>query len=171
MCRRRQAPGAWDESRPRIVDTRSLRASGWLDKPAALRSLDVCLDSKGPFIDVSAATRDRGKTTRERSERRRRGFATDVPRSSLSTRLFTVARIRTSRRRPSAAHARTSRFSAASNRSAATATPPLLGLQRGVARLVAKQVTVDSRRSATLTGSVCPTPIVRAPPQIRRSCS
>ena len=33
--------------------TRSLRAPGWLYKPAALRSLDVCLDSNGPFIDVS----------------------------------------------------------------------------------------------------------------------
>jgi hypothetical protein len=37
---------------PRDVDTRSLRVPGWLDKPGALRSLEVCLDSRGPFIDV-----------------------------------------------------------------------------------------------------------------------
>lgn len=33
-------------------DTRSLRTPGWLGEPGVLRSLDVCLDSKGPFIDV-----------------------------------------------------------------------------------------------------------------------
>jgi hypothetical protein len=37
---------------PRDVDTRSLRVPGWLDKPGALRSLEVCLDSRGPFIEV-----------------------------------------------------------------------------------------------------------------------
>ena len=35
-----------------VTHTRSLRAPGWLDKPGALRSLVVCLDSTGPFIDV-----------------------------------------------------------------------------------------------------------------------
>lgn len=37
--------------------TRSLRAPGWLDTPGALRSLDVCLDPKGPFIDGIRAIR------------------------------------------------------------------------------------------------------------------
>src|SRR4030095_15377644 len=37
---------------PRGADTRSLRVPGWLDKPGALRSLEVCLDSRGPFIEV-----------------------------------------------------------------------------------------------------------------------
>jgi hypothetical protein len=32
--------------------TRSLRAPGWLDKPGALRSLDVCLDSRALSIDA-----------------------------------------------------------------------------------------------------------------------
>ena len=40
-----------------------------------------------------------GKTARERSDRRRHCFAPDAPRTSLSTRLFTVARMRISRRR------------------------------------------------------------------------
>jgi hypothetical protein len=31
---------------------RSLRAPGWLDKPGALRSLHVCLDTTSPFINV-----------------------------------------------------------------------------------------------------------------------
>src|SRR5262245_5152716 len=53
MQRRRQAPGVDVKSnRRRHPQTRSLRAPGWLDKPGALRSLDVCLDSTGPFIDV-----------------------------------------------------------------------------------------------------------------------
>ena len=43
------------EQTRRSVDTRSLRAPGWLDKPGALRSLDVCLDSRGPFIDAVSA--------------------------------------------------------------------------------------------------------------------
>jgi hypothetical protein len=34
------------------MGTRSLRPPGWLNKPAGLRSVDVCLESKGPFIDV-----------------------------------------------------------------------------------------------------------------------
>jgi hypothetical protein len=38
--------------RPWELRTRSLRAPGWLDEPGALRSLDVCLDSRGPFIDA-----------------------------------------------------------------------------------------------------------------------
>src|SRR5437867_3716852 len=52
MHRRRQALGAvWDEHR-RTELPRSLRAAGPAYKPAALRSLDVCLDSRGPFIDT-----------------------------------------------------------------------------------------------------------------------
>jgi hypothetical protein len=43
------------EQHRRPIDTRSLRAPGWLDKPGALRSLDVCLDSRGPFIDAVSA--------------------------------------------------------------------------------------------------------------------
>jgi hypothetical protein len=38
-----------------VADTRSRRAPGWLDKPGTLRSLDVCLDSRGPFIDAVSA--------------------------------------------------------------------------------------------------------------------
>ena len=50
----RQLPGADCVCRSTMgdVDTRSLRAPGWLDKPGALRSLDVCLDSTSPFIDA-----------------------------------------------------------------------------------------------------------------------
>src|SRR5262245_43465636 len=56
MHGRRQAPGAGVNEHDRsAADTRSLRASGSLDKPAALRSLNVCLDSKGPFIDAISA--------------------------------------------------------------------------------------------------------------------
>jgi hypothetical protein len=52
MRDRRQALGAGVKERPTAsVDTRSLRAPGWLDKPGALRSLDVCLDSRVPFIE------------------------------------------------------------------------------------------------------------------------
>src|SRR4029453_1290997 len=56
MRGRRQAPGAGVEEQTRSVgDTRLRRAPGWLDTPGALRSLDVCLDSKGPFIDAVSA--------------------------------------------------------------------------------------------------------------------
>src|SRR5688572_16219547 len=37
----------------RDAQTRSRRAPGWLDEPGARRSLDVCLDTKGPFIDTN----------------------------------------------------------------------------------------------------------------------
>ena len=55
MYRRRQAPGAHveEQSASSSPRTRSLRPPGWLYKPGALRSLDVCLDLNGPFIDVS----------------------------------------------------------------------------------------------------------------------
>ena len=57
MRDRRQVPGAMCdvERRVRNAIPRSLRAPGWLDKPGALRSLDVCLDSRGPFIDAGSA--------------------------------------------------------------------------------------------------------------------
>lgn len=49
----RQLPGVDRVCRAtRDNETRSLRAPGWLDKPGALRSLDVCLDAKSPFIDA-----------------------------------------------------------------------------------------------------------------------
>ena len=44
--------------RPWEPSTRSLRAPGWFDEPDALRSLDVCLDSKGPFIDAIGFRQD-----------------------------------------------------------------------------------------------------------------
>ncbi len=44
-----------EEQTRSVGDTRSLRAPEWLDTPGALRSLDVCLDSKGPFIDAVSA--------------------------------------------------------------------------------------------------------------------
>ena len=34
------------------IDRTPLRAPGWLDKPGALRSGDVCLDSRALSIDV-----------------------------------------------------------------------------------------------------------------------
>ena len=57
-----------------------------------------------------------GKTVRERSDRRRRRFATDAPATWLSTRCSRSGGS-ISRRRHRSARARTSRFSAATNRS------------------------------------------------------
>ena len=34
---------------------RSLCAPGWLDEPGAHSSLEVCLDSRGPFIEAPSA--------------------------------------------------------------------------------------------------------------------
>lgn len=41
-----------DNAKNDQIETRSLRAPGVAYKPGALRSLDVCLDSRGPFINV-----------------------------------------------------------------------------------------------------------------------
>src|SRR5262245_39244174 len=41
------------ERTDRPTRTTSRRAPGWLDKPGARRSVIVCLDSEGPFIDVA----------------------------------------------------------------------------------------------------------------------
>lgn len=55
--------------------TRSLRAPGSLDKPGALRSLDVCLDSGDPFIDVSSAIGEESKTSSKPDSRAAHGAA------------------------------------------------------------------------------------------------
>ena len=66
MCDGRQALGASVRERPVVITTRSLRTHVWTRcaRPDRLmrracsraavraRSLDVCLDSRGPFIDV-----------------------------------------------------------------------------------------------------------------------
>ena len=48
----RRSEHVWGNTGSQSHGTRSLRAPGPACKPGALRSLDVCLDSKSPFIDA-----------------------------------------------------------------------------------------------------------------------
>ena len=136
-CRSRAGPYAGGESPatalaapPDPIDPRrSSRREQVADRSpargAAARSVTTVWLGRSDLFAPRHATV--GKTVRERSDRRRRRFATDAPATRLSTRCSRSGGL-ISRRRHRSARARTSRFSA-TTRSEVPATP--LSLRQG----------------------------------------